>query len=114
MESKQARRQAARDYREQAPDRGIFLVRSIATGEAWVGHSTHLAGAKNRLWFLLKSGAQHTPSLAAAWRARGDDDLSFEVLERLDPDVPEVSVTDLLKDRKREWAARHGATELLA
>lgn len=114
MASKQQRRQAARDYKELAPDRGIFLVRSTATGEAWVGHSTNLAGARNRLWFLLRSGAQHTPSLEAAWRARGGDDLTFEVLERLDPDEPGVFVADWLKDRKREWAGRHGATELLA
>jgi hypothetical protein len=114
MDTKSARRQAVRNYREQPPDRGIFLVRSVATGEAWVGQSTNLAGARNRLWFLLRSGAQHTPSLEAAWRARGEDDLTFEVLERLDPDEPGVFVADWLKDRKREWAGRHGAIELLA
>ena len=113
MDSRSARRQAVRNYKEQAPDRGIFLVRSAATGEAWVGQSTTLAGARNRLWFLLRSGAQHTPSLKAAWLAHGEDNLTFEVLERLDPDESEVFVADLLKDKKREWAGRHAAIELL-
>lgn len=114
MDTKQARRQAVRDYKQRAPDRGIFLVRSIATGDAWVGHSTNLTGAKNRLWFLLRSGAQHTPSLKAVWLVHGEGDLTFEVLERIDPDEPEVFVADLLKDKKREWARIHSATELLA
>jgi hypothetical protein len=111
--SKDARRQAIDEYRNRKPRRGVFAVRCLATGRAWVGAAPDLDAARNGAWFTLRTGSHRQPDLQAEWRAHGEDQFRFEVLEELDGDIFPLLLSDALNQKKAEWAQREGATTLL-
>lgn len=110
--SKEERKRAASDYKQRKPRRGVFAVRCLATGRAWVGSSQDLGAAHNATWFMLRVGSLREASLQAEWRAHGEAQFRFEVLEELDEDVAPVLLADVLKRKKTEWAQRESATVL--
>jgi hypothetical protein len=108
-----ARKQAIRDFKERKPNRGIFAVRCSATGLVWVGSSPNLGATRNRVWFGLRLGSHHNPSLQKEWNLHGEPAFQYEVLETLNDDVAAMGVSDLLKEKKGQWVARLGAQPLL-
>jgi hypothetical protein len=111
MQSKIDRKQAVRDYKERKIPRGVYAVRCTATGRVWVGSAPNLEAAKNRTWFSLRMGNAIDRSLQVEWNAQGADTFVFEVLETLE-DVNEMSVADLLKEKRAAWVSRLGAEPL--
>ena len=111
---KQSRRDAIRDYKERKTPTGVFAVRCVATGEAWVGQSVHLDQQKNRLFFALRQGGHPNPAVRAAFAAHGEAGMSFEVLETLETDeLTAYGRGNLLKDRAAHWRAELGAKKLV-
>lgn len=111
---KQSRREALRQYKEQAPSVGAFAVRCTATGEAWVGVSKNLEQQKNPIWFGLRLGTYPNRALVAAWKAHGEAAIAFEVLEVLDTkDVSPLAIDLMLKDARQRWRDRLGAPKLV-
>ena len=43
-------------YKERDDAIGIFAVRCVPSGEAWVGPSLNLDTIRNRIWFGLRLG----------------------------------------------------------
>ena len=113
MESKEARRAAARQFKERKPRRGIFAVRSSGDERVWVGPSLNLEATKNSLWARLRLGGRQYPDLLEAWNAQGEAAFRYEVLEMLNDEVLPMAVRDLLKEKLAEWAGRLGARTLL-
>lgn len=113
MESRQARKDAIRDYRERQPQRGVFAIRCAGTGGVWVGSSPDLEAARNGQWFFLRQGDHREATLQAEWNARGEQAFSFEILERLKEDLSPMEVKDQLKERLNHWIARLGARRIL-
>ena len=109
---KQSRKEAVREYKERKLDRGIFVVRCRATGAAWVGATPNLGAARNGLWFGLGTGAHIERELQAEWNAQGEAAFEFEILERLDPEINPLSVKDVMKEKRAEWATKLGARML--
>ena len=107
------RRAAIDEYKNRKPRRGVFAVRCTATGHVWVGASPNLEAARNGTWFTLRANAHRDAALQAEWRAHGEETFRYDVLEELDPDALPMSVSDLLKEKKREWASRERAPTLL-
>jgi hypothetical protein len=103
------RKAAIAAYKERKAAPGIFAVRCPATGETWVGQAQDLATIRNRIWFTLDHGSHRTASLQAAWNAHGPDALSFEELERIEPDQPAYARDTALKERTAAWRAELGA-----
>lgn len=66
---KSARRAAVAAYKERKPEWGVFAVRCLATGQAWVGESRHLDTQQNGLWFALRHGS--SPYRRRPGRRRG-------------------------------------------
>ena len=111
---KQTRRQAVSDYKERKVSKGIFAVRCVATGEAWVGKSRNLEQQQNGIWFGLRQGGHPNPALRAAWAAHGEAAFSFEVLEAIDDEGLSAYGRDsLLKDRAAHWRSELGATKIV-
>jgi len=106
------RKEAIRKFKEHQPPRGVFAVRSTATGEAWVGSFTNLESMRNRLWFSLRLGMHRDTSLQEAWNAQGEQAFAYEILEKFDDDLCAIELNDRLKERKRHWAAQLGARTL--
>jgi hypothetical protein len=113
MTDKEARKRAAAEYKQRKRRAGVFAVRCSATGHAWVGATPTLDTEKNRRWFMLRTGVERNAALLAEWRAHGEDAFTYEVLEELEDDVPEMLVSDQLASKTRDWAARENAPVLL-
>ena len=102
------RKAAIAAYKEQKTFAGIFVIRSKASAERWVGQTANLEKIQNRIWFTLRQGSHTCASLQAAWTAYGPDNLLLEECERLDEDTPYVRDA-LLKERVLHWRAELGA-----
>jgi hypothetical protein len=113
MDSKAARKEAIKKFKERKPLLGAFVVRCTATGRVWVGTSRNLGATKNSCWFGLRSGAHLNQTLQQEWNAHGEEQFQFEILETLDEDLVALEIPDLLKSKKRYWADKLGARPLL-
>ncbi len=111
--SKEQKKEAIRKYKEEVPPRGIFAVRCGESGRVWVGASRNLKAEQNRTWFTLRLGNHHERTLQEQWNTHGENAFRYEVLEKLDEDLPAIALPDVLKERKLHWATRLGASRLL-
>jgi len=110
---KQARRDLARDYKEKAPDAGVYALECAATGQVWVAGARNLSGQENRHLFGLRTGGHMNREMQAAWAAHGGAAFSFRVLETLDTeDMTPLGVADLVKTRERHWLEALGARKV--
>ncbi len=106
---KAQRKAAIAEYKKRDDAIGIFAVRCVASGEAWVGPSLNIDTIKNRIWFGLRMGNANNVGMQRAWSSHGGDSFSFDVLERLDPDEPLFVRDSLLKERAAHWRGVLGA-----
>jgi hypothetical protein len=106
------RKTAVAAYKERKSAFGVFAVICTATGQVWVGQSSHVDTHANRLWFALKHGTSPHAALRDAWTLHGEDSFKFEELERLRDDYPELGRKDELKRRLALWKARLDAASL--
>jgi hypothetical protein len=113
MNSSAARREAVKAYKERKARRGVFAVRCNTTGAVWAGSSPNLEATRNGLWFQLRVGSHFDKSLQTEWSAQGETAFEYEVLEVLDDEVSATAASGLLKEKRRDWAARLGARILL-
>ncbi|HEV2674925.1 MAG TPA: GIY-YIG nuclease family protein [Aliidongia sp.] len=104
------RKAAIAAYKERRVVAGIYVVRCIASGERWVGRAPDLDTIRNRLWFTLRQNLNLSPSLQAAWNARGVDQFAFEELERLPHEELPYVREAAAKRRLAHWRAALGAT----
>lgn len=101
-----------RTYKEQKPVAGIFAVRCVPSGEAWVAKAPDIAKRQPGLWFQLGMGSFPGRSLQAAWNAHGEAAFVFEVLEEV-TDENELLIPALLKDREAHWRKELNAAALI-
>ena len=106
------RKAAVATYKEREAASGVYAVLCTATGEAWVGCSSHVDTRRNGLWFELRLGTSRHTSLQAAWKEHGEAEFRFEELERLRPDFPKLRRSDELKRRSALWKERLKASPL--
>lgn len=97
------------DYKDRETVAGVFAVICSATGRAWVGQSRHIDTQQNGLWFALKLGSSPYRSLQGEWNAHASEDFRFEQLDRLSPDMSDMTRKDELKKRAALWTARLNA-----
>jgi len=103
------RKAAIAAYKERKTVAGIFVIRSKASAQQWVGAAPNLEKIQNRIWFTLRQGSHSCRSLQAAWTAHAPDDLSFDACERLEEEETPYIRDALLKERVRYWRAELGA-----
>lgn len=97
------RKAAVAAYKERPADAGIFAVRCAATGEVWVGESRRLDTQQNGLWFALRLGSSPFKAMQAAWAEHGEAAFSYEVLDRLDPELTPMARATALKEAAALW-----------
>ncbi|SRR5579883_654825 len=108
-----SRKAAIQAYKERKPERGIFAIRCTATGDVWVDSAMDLPAAENRIWFALKMGDRFTEqTLVAEFTKLGREAFTFEVLEKLDEDVADLNLRDLLKQKKLFWIEKLSARKI--
>jgi hypothetical protein len=113
MQSKESRKELVRQFKELKPQAGVYAVRCVPSGRAWVGTSRNLGATNNGLWFGLRAGLHRETSLQAEWNAQGEQAFEYEALEVLSEDVHPMNIFGLLKEMKSSWVARLNAQPLL-
>jgi hypothetical protein len=103
------RKAAIAAYKERKTIAGIFVIRSKASAELWVGQTPNLEKIQNRIWFTLRQGSHTCRSLQAAWTAHGPENLTFEECERLEEENSPYIRDALLKERLKHWRTHLGA-----
>lgn len=107
------RKEAIQAYKERKIPRGAFAVRCTSSGSVWVGSSPNLDAARNGMWFALRAGSPfNNQALQKEWNQHGEPAFEFEILEKLEDDVSALALADLLKEKKRDWAAQLNAQPL--
>lgn len=106
------KKKAAEEFKNRKVPRGIFAVRCKETGATWVDSSPNLSAARNGTWFGLRAGGFRDKTLQAEWNTRGEDAFEFEIVETLPDDIAAMNLRDVLKEKKRYWAEKLGATAL--
>ena len=106
------RKAAIAAYKEREVVAGIYAVRCSATGQCWAGAAPDLSTVENRLWFSLRLGSMHRPSLQAAYCEHGRTSLAYEEIERLPEEEDSYIRGKKLKERLAHWCERLAAEAL--
>jgi len=97
-------------YKERKARPGVFAVRCVASGQAWVGASRELANRRNGIWFALRLGTSPHKAMQQAWRDHGEAAFAYEELQVIDGDDLSVwSLDHALKEAAAGWRDRLGA-----
>ena len=110
--NKEERKAAVAAYKERKAPAGVFAVRCMPSGEAWVGQALDLGTIRNRVWFALGHGSHPVKTLQAAWNAHGPEALAFEELERVEDGLPSYARDKALKDRVAHWRSELSAASI--
>lgn len=99
------RKSRIRDYKDNPPAGGVFLVRNIATDRVLIGHAANLAGMLNRQRFQLEMGSHPDHELQADWNSLGANSFEFQVLDELEPnpDLAPEGISEELIVLHRLW-----------
>ena len=103
------RKTAIAAYKERKTFAGIFVIRSKASAEQWVGQAPNLETIQNRIWFSLRQGSHPCRGLQTAWTTHGPDSLTFEECERLEEEETPYIRDALLKERALHWRSQLNA-----
>ena len=108
---KSSHRDAVRQYKERKVPVGIFALRSLSTGETFVGASRNLDGQRNSSLFSLRLGSHRNKAMQGAYNAAGGEaGFEFVILEQLqDEDLGPIGRDTWLKERERHWRAELSA-----
>lgn len=74
-----------RAYKLQPPDRGVYQIRNLARGKAFIGRAMDLNGKLNSERFQLKNGMHANRELQKDFDELGEEAFAFQVLDRLAP-----------------------------
>ncbi len=77
------RKSKVRAYKLAFPEMGIYAIRNVQSGRLLIGLSTNLPGSLNRHRTELRFGSHRNPALMKDWKALGEGQFAFEVLEQL-------------------------------
>lgn len=77
---------------------GIYLIRNSVNGKIYIGSAENLGRRRREHWKELRNREHCNAHLQAAWSKYGEEEFSFEVLERC---------SDLLK-REDHWLYQYG------
>ncbi len=102
------RRAIKDDWKDRAPDSGIYAVR-IGEG-IWIGAAPRLGAARQRAAFTIPNGMARDPEMQRAYAAART--YGFEVLETFDTDISQLKRERLLKERLAFWLDRTGGRRI--
>ena len=100
---KERKKAAIAAFKKQQSSAGIFAVRCTASGEVWVGKAQNLDTIQNRVWFSLRHGSSPHRELREAWNSHGADQITFQVLERIEHEELSYVRNALLNERASHW-----------
>jgi hypothetical protein len=79
------RKELTKKYKQTAQPMGVYQIRNVVTGKAFVGSSVNLPGILNRNRFQLQNGLHPNRQLQRDFLAAGAGGFAFEILDTLAP-----------------------------
>lgn len=70
-------------YKDMKFQIGVFQVRNVVSNKIFVGSSTNIQAAWNRLKSELKFGTHSNAALQKDWNSLGEENFAFEVVSEL-------------------------------
>ncbi len=98
------RKEQIRKYKETPRPMGVFCIRNVAAGRAFVGSSVDVPSMLNRQRFQLEHGSHSNRQLQSDWKTFGADAFRFETLDLLEPSKePGSDPADDLRTLEAMW-----------
>jgi hypothetical protein len=93
------------EYKQTLQPMGIYQIRNLSNGKVLIESSKNLNGSLNSGKFQLDVGSHRNRALQEDYSKFGEDQFSFEILDRLEPkkDDPAYNCTDDLETLKAMW-----------
>ncbi len=107
------KREARQEYKLKKTPQGVFAIRCLSSGQAWLGPSTHLDSEQNSAWFQLRLGQHRNSRLQAAWNAHGEDAFTYQILETFEDDVAPLLLKNTFTERLEHWQSKYPEAERL-
>lgn len=79
------RTEIKRTYKETGPPMGIYKITNRITDHVFLGRAKNLNAIINRHRFELEMKNHKIPELQEAWNRSGEQDIVFEIIDKLDP-----------------------------
>jgi hypothetical protein len=108
------KKEIKREYKQRAPDMGIFQIRNLENGKIFLGRAMDLNGKLNSEKFQLKNNMHMNRDLQRDFNELGEIQFVFEILDRLrprgspdhDPGRELKELEDLWLEKLRPFAGR--------
>jgi len=78
-------KQLKKNYQQNAPPMGVFLIRNTVNDRVFLGSSLNLPGIINRHKFALTNGSHPNQQLQSDWNELGSNKFAFEIVDELPP-----------------------------
>lgn len=92
-------------YRQARKSAGVYGVRNRESGRLLLGSSVNLHGPLNRHRSELRNGSHRCAELQADWNRLGEDNFSFEILDRVPDELDGLERDAALKQLEQKWLA---------
>ena len=80
-----SRKELKEEYKQKAPEMGVFQIRNTKNGKRFIGSTTTLGTIWNSQKFQLELNGHPNKELQTDWNAMGADLFAFEILHTLKP-----------------------------
>jgi len=99
------RKEMIKEYKQTLQPMGIYQIKNLSNGKVFIESSKNLNGSLNSGKFQLDVGSHRNRVLQEDYSKFGEDQFSFEILDRLEPkkDDPTYNYTDDLETLKGMW-----------
>ena len=77
-------------YKLEKQPMGVFQIKHIETGKAFIGNSQDLYKAANSQFFQLRIGSHRNEALQQDWNKYGADAFEYSILEELKEPEDEI------------------------
>lgn len=73
-------------YKQTIQPMGVYQIRNAMNGKILLGSARDLKGILNRSRFQLRNGLHTNKEMQSEFKDAGEENFSFDVLDRLEPD----------------------------
>jgi hypothetical protein len=97
------RKELSRQYKENMPPMGIYVVKNLTNGKILVDSGLNVQGRLNSCRFQLEHGSHTNRELQADFNLAGKENFVFEIVDYLEVTQAKADYSDDLKTLEAMW-----------